>query len=447
MYRGPRSGAAPEDWQTSVVDNLGQANDAHRQTVGTIADSVLSIRRTNAECNRQRDNVHGHLSQKIRNTEELRQQLSTRIRSIRQATEHSEWSLSKLQNAHQALASPLDTCRQRLHLRQKRPKREMVFDPFQESLLSEEKELQSARSRLSDAVSDTQKLIRELKQMNGELEADMQDKQHALQIDSLCAHKKAYDYTKLDKIYSRKDTGLKPIFPEITATPRGGLGGGETEGRVQERARQVATLRTIESALRLEQAAKDRWQVSNETLDACARATNLAFKTTQADMGAKIEHTELLRQELVKQRKATEQKISDANRCLQMTMDKLAFLEKPMSANRERSKIRSQRTPREATSDEVSEALYAQQHALHGKKLQLQGQVNAIRQRIDELEQAHQVLIDDITDKERALDIDRQCASCKNTAHAHLSFGFAKVGQGQRQFSDTASSMLRQVKS
>eukprot|EP00929_Paragymnodinium_shiwhaense_P107756 TRINITY_DN74118_c0_g1_i1.p1 TRINITY_DN74118_c0_g1~~TRINITY_DN74118_c0_g1_i1.p1 ORF type:complete len:449 (-),score=110.35 TRINITY_DN74118_c0_g1_i1:267-1613(-) len=445
MSRAVRSGTSPDDWQGSVVSNLTQAGDAHRDASEKIASGITAIRRTNAEHSKQRDSVHGQFSQKIRNTEGLSQQLSSHIKMLRNTLEHTEWSLGKLKAATQELVKPMNLCKQRLALRQKRPKREMVYDPFQESLLAEEKELQVGRSKLSDAMQETQKLHTELVHLSALLEADLQDKQHSLDIDSVCVNNKGLDVRtkKLDKIYNRKDVGLRPVFPEIMATPRDPRA--MTQGRHEERSRQLNTLRLVEAAVQLEQRAKERWQLSSEVMEWVSKQAQAVLKRTQFDMGAKIEHTELLRQELTKQRRVTEQTIQELQRCLGMATDKLNYLEKPMTANFQRTKIRSGRTAREATADEVSEALTEQRYALQGKKLSLQEQVMQMERTLEELQRAYVQIQEDIRDKEAALAIDRQCASCKNTADAHLSFGFARVGHGQRHFADTCSSKLRQV--
>lgn len=435
----------PEEWQNSVVGNLTQANGVHRQAASDMAGGMATIRLTNAEHGRQRDSVYGQFSQKIRNTEELTQQLTTRARACKVAHEHSEWSLQKLKAALQALSAPIELCKNRIAMREKRPKRERTFDSFQEALLREEKELQAAKQKLMEAIADTQRHMKHLAQCREELKADLNDKQHGLSLDTLCVDKKAIDMLSpatLDRCYNRKGVPMNMVLPELLGTPREGR---ESEGRAQERQRQKSTFKGIENALKTEQAAKERWQQTADLLDKCQAATTAAFKSTQAEMGARIEHIELLKQELLKQSRLTDQKISETEKTLGLTTDKLNLIEKPISANVQRTKIRGQRMPREAGNDEVTEALHSQQHALQGKKLQLQSQVTALHSSLEELQNARRSLLEDIADKDRALGIDRACAAAKNDAHSNYSFGFSKVGQGQRHFADTASSKMRQM--
>merc|ERR1719336_2494484 len=125
--------------------------------------SMATIRHTNAEYGRQRDMVSSQFAQKIKNTEELAQMLSTRIHSGKITIEHTEWSLQKLRAALEALSSPIECCKSRIEIRQKRPKREQVCDQFQEALLHEEKELMSAKTRIQEAIVSTQRLIKELR--------------------------------------------------------------------------------------------------------------------------------------------------------------------------------------------------------------------------------------------------------------------------------------------
>lgn len=425
-----------------------QADGKHRQAFRDMLDGMTTIRQTNAEHGRQRDSVHGRFAQKLRNTEELAQQLATRIRCNKASAEHSEWSLQRLRAALQALNAPTELCRSRIAMREKRPKRERVSDSFQEALLREEKELQAAKQRITEAVADTHRQLKVLAQHREALTADLNDKQHALAIDSVCVDKKAMEVlspSKLDKCYNRKGAPIRMVLPELLGSPGYDPGSPESDGRQQERQRQSATLRVVDLAAKAEQAVKERWQQTADALERCQAATSAAFKATQAEMGAKVEHTELLKQELLKQSKLTDQKILETQKTLSLLGDKLNFIEKPISANVQRANIRGQRTPREATSDEVTEALHGQQHALQGRKLQLQAQAVALQGALDELHNTRRTLLEDIADKDRALNIDRSCAAAKRDAHANLAFGFSKVGQGQRHFADTASSKMRQV--
>lgn len=439
----------PDQWQSSTTDTLQTADSAHGQATDKMGTSMSTIRRTNAEHGGQRDTVHGQFLNKIRNTEDLVQNLSSRIHANKAALEHSDWSLHKLNTAIQSLAAPLELCKQRIAMRTRRPKRELVYDPFQEALLREEKDIRTTKHRLSEAANDTQKLIGELRQQKALLEADLRDKQHGLSIDKACSTKKGAENSlgKLDKSYSRKAAPLKAVLPEILGTPRetAYYDHTGTDGRGHERNRQKGTLRGVEAGMRMEQVAKDRWVNTGELLESCHRAVAAAHKSTQAEMGAKIEHTEVLKQELLKQAKATDKKIEDAQKVLGHTLDKLRYLDKPMEANSMRSTMRDARTVRENITDEVGESLHVQRTTLQGQQLQLQNRVAEIQDSIRQLQAARQGIMEDINDKDKALAIDRGCAAAKNVAHSHLSHGFSKVGQGQSHFADTASSKLRQT--
>jgi len=440
-------GTLPEDWQGSVVENLSMADTSHKQARSNVNTGMLTVRSTTTEHTRQRDSLHSRFAQKIQNTKELAQQLSSRIHALHKATQHTEWSLEKLKASFEALKEPYERCKQRLQLRQKLPQREKVFDSFQEALLAEEKELQAARQNLAVAISETTRMLRELKGMTQELEFDLRDKKHAETLDTLCIDKKMRDLqipANLDKCYSRSGgTPHKQALPELSVPPSTTWGAPETEGKDQERTRQKSTIQNLDQALRTEDFARQRWAESNELMEACQKTLKRAVQTTQAEMSAKVEHTEVLRQELLKQSKATTSKTKELEKYLGLTTDKLQSLEKPLTANAQRAQIRSCRTPREDISDQVTEALHDQMHSLKGKKLQLQAQTLAMQDTYRDLQMTQRSLCEDIADKNRAIAIERDCAGLKKDAHAAHSFGFAKVGRGQRHFSDTASSMLR----
>eukprot|EP00747_Dinoflagellata_sp_TGD_P131899 gnl/TRDRNA2_/TRDRNA2_175026_c0_seq7.p1 gnl/TRDRNA2_/TRDRNA2_175026_c0~~gnl/TRDRNA2_/TRDRNA2_175026_c0_seq7.p1 ORF type:complete len:467 (+),score=130.40 gnl/TRDRNA2_/TRDRNA2_175026_c0_seq7:156-1556(+) len=440
----------PHDWQRSVVGNLSKADGAQRKAQNTIEEGLIAVRKTNMEQSRQRDAVHDKFYQKIENTKELSSQLSSRIRSVASTIEHTVWSHEKLQAAIAALQEPLQLIKSRIAMRAKRPKREKVFDSFQEALLREEKELQTAKMHLTNAASDTLHVMQELKARKEDLESDLRDKEHALSIDKSCVDKKTMraQNLNLDKLYSTGGSSMKMVLPEILMSARGdGTFDSHqaSEGRREEAQRQKATLKDIEKALRAEQLAKDRWQTTNVLLENCKKNCDACFKITQAEMGAKIEHTELLRQELVKQRKLTEQKIQHTQDSLAIVNEKLKLIEKPLAATATRSHIRTQRNVREIITDEVSEALREQHEALEVRKMQLQEQAAVSQHTLEVLEDSRQHLLEDIADKDKALAIDRSCAAAKNAAHGDYSFGYSRVGGGEKYFADTASSMKRQV--
>eukprot|EP00747_Dinoflagellata_sp_TGD_P131894 gnl/TRDRNA2_/TRDRNA2_175026_c0_seq2.p1 gnl/TRDRNA2_/TRDRNA2_175026_c0~~gnl/TRDRNA2_/TRDRNA2_175026_c0_seq2.p1 ORF type:complete len:467 (+),score=135.05 gnl/TRDRNA2_/TRDRNA2_175026_c0_seq2:156-1556(+) len=440
----------PHDWQRSVVGNLSKADGAQRKAQNSIEEGLIAMRKTNMEQSRQRDAVHDKFHQKIENTKELSSQLSSRIRSVATTIEHTDWSHQKLQAAIAALQEPTQLIKSRLAMRAKRPKREQVFDSFQEALLREEKELQTAKMHLTNAASDTLHVMQELKARKEDLESDLRDKEHALSIDKSCVDKKTMraQNLNLDKLYSTGGSSMKMVLPEILMSARGdGTFDSHqaSEGRREEAQRQKATLKDIEKALRAEQLAKDRWQTTNVVLENCKKNCDACFKITQAAMGTKIEHTELLRQELVKQRKLTEQKIQHSQDSLAVMNEKLSLIEKPLASTAARSHIRTQRNAREIITDEVSEALREQHAALEVRKMQLLEQAAVSKRTLEDLEASRQHLVEDIADKEKALAIDRGCAAAKNAAHGDYSFGYSRVGGGEKYFADTASSMKRQV--
>mmetsp|Transcript_8812 Transcript_8812/g.16105 ORF Transcript_8812/g.16105 Transcript_8812/m.16105 type:complete len:453 (+) Transcript_8812:45-1403(+) len=439
MQRSARIGTSSHDWHSSVASNLTRADDAHRQATGSYATSIQGIQGSNTARNKKRDMLHDQFNQKIENTKELSQQLSTRIRSIKSTIDHSEWSLRKLTDAIQALIHPMELCKTRLGMRLKRPKREQVFDAFQQALLAEEQELQRTKTSLQNAAAETQKLIRDLRNDLASLEADLNDKQSSYHIDTLCtSRKKAVEANnaKLDKLYNRSGVPLSEVLPELFQPSEAQ----ESGGRFQERSRQKGTLSIIERAMKLEEICKQRWQATNGLLAATHQSTYQALKRTQTEMGAKVADTEILRQELNKQRRTTDTKIAEMKKCLGLVVERLRGIEKPLAANAERSRYRATRVPREAGEDEVSEALFAQHLTLEEQKRSLQNHVNRTVASLDELENSRYQLMEDIADKEKALNIDRSCAAAKNTAHGQYSYGVAKVGEGQRIFSDTSSS-------
>lgn len=436
---------SPSEWQGSVASQLASADMSKKQAADTMREGMLTVRSTNHERSVHRDSVHSSFSQKIANTKEMAQMLSTKIHSVSKSIEQSEWSLKRLQDVLKALAEPLDLCRRRLQLRQQLPRRERVCDSFQEALQKEERDLLAAKSAYTQAINDTQRLIRELQKRKEELEADLRDKKHAQHLDTMCVDRKArekFSFT-LDKSYSRKGTGSPKGLPELSSTPRSDYME-SSAGHEQERQRQIATLGNLEQASKTQELARHRWSETGVLIESTNKALQNAHKSTQAELAAKVEHTEVLREELVKQGSHTSKKIAELQNTLGTTTEKLEAIDVPLTANRNREGIRSHRSAREAHLDQVGEALHGQQQALQTKKWQLQSQSMSMQTTLDELTRTYKLLQEDIADKTKALQIERACASVKNDAHGNFSFGFARVGTGQKHLADTASSRGRQ---
>lgn len=434
----------PEEWKAAVVTNLSTADSSHQKAVDNMQTGMLAVRATNAEQGKHRDHVHAHFTQKIANTKELVQQLSSRISSMQKTIQHTEWSLKRLEEAKQLLVSPLEVCRKRLELREKLPRRERVADPFQDALHQEEKEILAAKGRYMQAISDTQRNLRELKQKQQDLEVDLRDKKHAQHLDTMCVDKKARDVhfpTKLDKSYDRQGgVPVKQPLPELT-------GGREadTPGREQERYRQKSTLHSVEAALASESSARTRWADTSNLMDATSKIVKAAYNNSQAELAKKVEHTEVLTEELIKVSKCTSQKMAGLANSLNLAQEKIMGIDKPISANLHREQIRSRRAPREAHLDQVSEALHGQQQMLQSKKMSLQSQAGSMHAALNELGHTNKMLLDDIADKTRALEIERSCAAVRNNAHGGFAYGFSRVGTGQKHLADTATSKMRQT--
>mmetsp|Transcript_21391 Transcript_21391/g.45756 ORF Transcript_21391/g.45756 Transcript_21391/m.45756 type:complete len:461 (-) Transcript_21391:102-1484(-) len=447
MAPSQMGGTMLADWQGSVVQNLTTADSTHKQASAHMVAGLLTVRSTNSEHGKQRDAVHSMFAKKILNTQELCQLLSSRIHSVKKTIQHTEWSRGKLRDAIEGIKEPINVCKTRLELRQTLPRREKVSDAFQDALLQEERDLQATKRKLVTALGDSDNLLRMLTTKLQELEMDLRDKKHSQKLDHMCIDKKVRDLhmpTTLDKCYSRGSaTPAEPALAELVSDASAPASARETIGRSKERNRQSDTMHNLEQALAAEDTAKHRWAETSLLLEVCQKTIAKAAQFTQAEMAAKVEHTEVLRQELLKQQRATNHKAEDLKKYLGLTTDKLQAIEKPLSCNATRERIRGGRTPREDIADQVSEALTQQLHALKGKKMQLETQTIAMHDTLRDLHSTQRSLQEDIADKDRAIAIERQCASLRKEAHGTHSFGFSKVGQGQRHFADTAASMMR----
>lgn len=245
---------------------------------------------------------------------------------------------------------------------------------------------------------------------------------------------------KLDRSYARGAVAVKVPLAET-------MSGGsdmDTQGRSLERSRQEATLRSVDVAANAEDAAHERWAKNNQVFDTCAKTTKAARKKTEMEMGDKIHHTEVLKQDLIVHSKKTAQKMAQVQKHLGLTAEKISALEATQSACQQRLQARSERPSREHIADEVTEALHNQQRVLDQKRYQLEQEMRGMNTMMEDLGQQRVKIVRDINSKDGALQVDRGCAGTNNLADTCLSFGHSKISQGQRSFADTTSSKMRQ---
>lgn len=204
----PRSPARDRALDPLVEDPLVEDDSAVTVFLGATAKNIKAAQRaqnlsgiqwhrstqshtvTRMENVHQYQNVHDTLLLKVANTEHLHKKLQDRTRSAKAAYHATEGSLKLLQEAYKALdtkkqgLAQIFAWREEVWVGYQRDHEE--YDPSEPALKEEENILLDALAQLKSQSPGTKSMKKELEKMVLSLEADLQNKDHALAIDKEC---------------------------------------------------------------------------------------------------------------------------------------------------------------------------------------------------------------------------------------------------------------------
>merc|ERR1719261_764871 len=98
------------------------------------------------------------------------------MQSVSDRLAQSKRSLAALRDADQAKAAPLQLNLWRQEMREQRPQRELVRDPFELALEAEQHALQTSQETLREAARSTEEMIWKLGEVHQSLKFDHEHK-------------------------------------------------------------------------------------------------------------------------------------------------------------------------------------------------------------------------------------------------------------------------------
>lgn len=430
----PPSDKTPSTWRNSTSNNLQVALRAQQEGWEQFESSRHARDYTNKDNIDDYQNVNANFGRKVDTTRRLAQLLQERIASVTQSMNLSEQSWAALHTAHQAKMGPLQLCIWRQEQRNSRPQRELVRDACEIALEEERDILIHGQELLQQHVDKSERVLDALKKELQDLQQDLENKKHALQIDSKCmaATHQAWSMRSRSPCHITLDPGsIRSPQPFATNRPLPswhsmlpsshidfrdtGLAKGSTERNLNaeharhEAKREEDTVHLCQRAKEIEHAALKLRRESNVCIEKAASKAKHALNQVERTLLKRISETKALCQKLDQGLAQTNVSISQVSQCNSLTHNMLEVHRDPSDLLASRSKWREQRTPRENIGDPVTSSMEKQRTKLRVNRQHLQDVGHAEINTVQELKRSKALLEEDIRDKLAALQIDMRC--------------------------------------
>lgn len=424
----------PHEWQTSTSMNLSNAMRAQKLAEEQHSMSMMSHDATWNSNVSEYQNVHNNFSHKVDSTNSLVQLLQERISSVNTSINLSKQNWAALQTAHRAKEAPLQLCGWRMEMRAKRPERELVRDPCEIALEEEKDTLSDAQDKLGRNADKTERMLKALAKMLGDLTHDLDNKQHSVGIDKKCMG-------TLHRTWPTSGRGGGG--DTMMRTPRGGRAAATafagsmppidtrsmSMGRTaelgvyhdstdparqmcnaqQEEQRQEQTVRLTQTAKELERNALSLRDDSCNLIQKTNQDCNFAKNQVEHALDRRISETQALRKHLETAVSDSSRSIAKMMHCNSMTQANMDSHNEPADLYATRVKFREQRLPRENIGDPVKSSLDRHAESLKMNHATLQGCYSGEANAIAHLEQMKSNCEADLRDKMAALQIDLKC--------------------------------------
>lgn len=382
----------PTQWQDASNLKMRKASGMHGHANDLMSLSIKTHGTTKSNNISQYQSVQDAFSIKCHTTAQLIDILDERIRSVTTSIQRTKASVAFLQSAFNSKKEPLSLCVYRQSIRTKRPAQEMIRDPFEIALEEEKEVLLSAEDRLSQAVRNTEHMVKCLNDSLEELSHDHEVKTHSLQIDRAC----------IGKTHSSWPATPDPQTTSRPATPA-------TLASHAEEKRQQETLERDYSA-KEKQAHASTIRDDNDVLIAKTTQECLdARSNVETKMRERIAEIQVKRRELEMSIADTQQQIEAVTQCRSLTDAQIRSHEEPEAVLKHRRELRTQRLTEENISDPVTTELLDQQQNLKLSRAMLDQRKEEERQSIAMLIKTKQDLQADLADKTSALHLDLEC--------------------------------------
>mmetsp|Transcript_7809 Transcript_7809/g.9046 ORF Transcript_7809/g.9046 Transcript_7809/m.9046 type:complete len:474 (-) Transcript_7809:614-2035(-) len=306
-----------------------------------------------------------------------------------------------LESEKQGKEAELETCRARLDIRSKRPAPELVNDEPHLTLKAEESLLTEAISQLSKGLKDVGDAIDALNKSQEIINADLQDKQKAMELNRKSDEQCPEPALKLPDITKPADS---PNLGNVPPSKEEATGSANTLKNVQEW--QQSTQANVDKSNRLQ---KSSIQLC-EGCDSMARWLNeSAEKAHERVAKASIDRLfelKKMHKVLKEHHNLTLEEISQAEHTHAMVTKALTDLDDPLKITKARQSIHDERPGQELTEDDVQITISKEYGVLQEQHNFLAGKAKSLEAQLQDLYNTRDELAKDIENKEICIDLD-----------------------------------------
>ena len=390
------------DWtnQTNAILNEAKAS---RNTSKNLRGSAVATRKAVEKQTKEKQaTVDEALRRKVADTTCLKNKLEKRMASLQAEIDKITSIRDKGEHMANSLIKPMKKTENRVHMREKRPQREKLFDKVDRALAHELDELKKAHATLDDLVKTATEHIQIMISCRQNMKLDHHDKTHSLKLDMEC----------LD-LPSRPPTTPNPnetnLFTVAAGKGRLDKGAAPQKSTTLPNLWRQNTERAVNDACRLEHESCDLRKKIVNTMHQIEEIKYVTHSQVQDALGSKVKLTALLQSKL-------SQNLLDVNTELENLKDQRATITRTLQAKeiplrivKDRLAIRRTRPARETVRDSVEEALEDELGRLTDAIQKLNHKLQCIDAEHDRLIQAQRTIGQDIKDKNSSLNIDKRC--------------------------------------
>ncbi|KAK3243208.1 hypothetical protein CYMTET_47127 [Cymbomonas tetramitiformis] len=382
----------PFDWHRESAEHMNSAT-LSRTTSNIVRDHSQSLQNAfEQRAHHSQMSTQEALKSKMGKVGGLKNLLSETLdQTVDELTELQKVR-SDLEKALHRKSKQLDLNNKRLQMRAMRPDRELVSDEVQSKLNNQTRLLQGSIEKVSRCIKNTDQDVERLREAREMLDADISDKDAALNLDNAALTLTAPDLS-LEGNLQKKALAYPHNWCKNTEQ-----GVQEARSRQNDAVRlRMAIERALEEAEMLEKQGDQYLQ------DAFREKTRL---------------TEAIQNDLQSQRDAVLSELGEAKNRKASLEKAIADKKEPLALARQRYQMRKQRPSRELVHDEVEDALTQEFKDLQVIVQNLEAKLKQVKKEIDTLESNKHQLELNIKDKAKALSLDKQCIQMEVSSQA-----------------------------
>eukprot|EP01064_Diplonema_japonicum_P004503 TRINITY_DN12960_c0_g1_i1.p1 TRINITY_DN12960_c0_g1~~TRINITY_DN12960_c0_g1_i1.p1 ORF type:complete len:505 (+),score=81.12 TRINITY_DN12960_c0_g1_i1:42-1517(+) len=385
-----------ETW-SYAAQGLVKAADVGRNTCVQMRQDVSKVdHQLQRSVKEKAGQVEGSLKMKMMTTKGLQDSIRRQLMAIAGSTDSLQHAIEKSEEAVISLQKPLKGTASRQHLRGTRNEREGYFEVIDQHLIDEVQLLKTGVDNLQNLLSRGKTTLEELFCVTQILEADLEDKNKAYELDLKCL------------TTNPTQTATLPIEKkELNKAVNGGAM--STKSVFLPSIWKHSTEASLGKAVQVDAAAKQLTKLILTTISDINRNHEENRHKTFTAFRSKVKQATVLRQQISGRISVLTNELENLTVQRDQLRKSLEDKQAPLSVLQQRVAVRKLRPAREAVHDEVEQAMQSELQELLKSVNVLNDKVDSIESEMRKLKANKKFLSVDLRDKDRTLRVDKKC--------------------------------------